>query len=215
MTGRGPARWAAVAGAVVVLATAAPPASAHNYVVGTDPEDGATAADPVTEVSVTFNDVLLDMGGDSTVVDVTGPDGRHYATACPELSGEVVSAPVELSGAGEYTVAWRVVSADGHPVSGDFTFDHDPPSGADGATGTEAPVCGTSAAGSPSSGPDGTAGPDETATPSTAAIVAVALGTALLGGAVVLVVLRAGRRRAAGGSDGGRDVGPDGGSPPA
>lgn len=193
MSRRGLARSAALVGVVVALATAAPTASAHNYVVGTDPEQGAAVAGPVTDVSVTFDDVLLDMGGDSTVVDVTGPDGRHYATACPDLAGEVVSAPVALGGAGEYTVAWRVVSADGHPVSGDFTFEHDPPPGTDEAAGTAAPVCGTDG-GPGTSASDGTAAADEAgAAPSAATLVAVALGTALLGGVVVLLVVRAGR----------------------
>ncbi|WP_308221164.1 copper resistance protein CopC [Isoptericola sp. S6320L] len=164
--------------------------------MGTDPEEGATVTADLDEVSVTFNDVLLDMGGQSTVVDVTGPDGGHYATACPQISGAEVSAPVELGGPGEYTVDWRVVSADGHPVSGELTFEYAPPSGTDQAPGAVDPACGATGDGQDGAGaPAGTAGPGEAeAAPSAGVVVAVALGAALLGGVVVLVVVRAGRR---------------------
>jgi copper resistance protein C len=93
-------------------------------------------------------------------------------------------------------VAWRVVSADGHPISGDFTFDHAPPAGADEAAGAAGPRCAVAAGPGPDGPPGaGDAGDAEPAgaQPSAGVIVAVALGTALLGGAVVLVIVLAGR----------------------
>ncbi|WP_402462301.1 copper resistance CopC family protein [Isoptericola aurantiacus] len=208
MSARGLARSAALVGAAVALCvTAAPTASAHNFVVGTDPEDGATATSPVDEVSVTFNDVLLDMGGESTVVDVTGPDGSHYATDCPVISGPEVSVPVELGAAGEYTVSWRVVSADGHPISGDFTFDHEPADEASPDAGVAEPVCGgvSGSAGDDAegSGDSGAATdvPDQASSDAVSApvLAGIVVGVALLAGAGVLVALRLGRRRGPGG----------------
>nr|WP_246256153.1 copper resistance CopC family protein [Isoptericola halotolerans] len=182
----------------------APPASAHNYVVSTDPAEDEDATTAVEEVSVTFNDVVLDLGRDATTVDVTGPDGRHHAVACPELSDETVSVPVELGGPGEYRVAWRIVSADGHPVSGDFTFTYTPPSGTDEAAGAAGPVCAPAGAGTgeaeDAQGDQSTSG----STPPAGVLIAVAGGTVLLGVAVVLALVVAGRqhrRRQDGASD--------------
>ena len=48
-----------------------------------------------------------------------------------------------LTVAGTYVVAWRVVSADGHPTSGRYTFAYAP----NGSTGTTAPATTSSSSG--------------------------------------------------------------------
>ncbi|WP_414172829.1 copper resistance CopC family protein [Clavibacter tessellarius] len=95
-----------------------------------------------SEVTLTFNDVILDLGapggdaggssaaaGGSSIVQVTGPDGQgtHFETGCAVNAGRAVTVPVALGGSGEYTVTWRVVSADGHPVSDSIAFTYQAP----------------------------------------------------------------------------------------
>ncbi|PZR53215.1 copper resistance protein CopC [Xylanimonas oleitrophica] len=215
-----------MAGSLAVTVAAAGPASAHNYVVGTVPAAGQATSEPVDQVSVTFNDVLLDLDGNGTgtALEVTGPDGTHHETSCPVILDRTVSASAALGEGGTYTVVWRVVSADGHPISGDFTFDYQPPEGVTPVAGTSGPACG--AEGEPEAADDGT-GADEpgsaggdgaaeagdgtsgdatpSASPATAqvddgtvplgAVLAIAGGTVVLAGAAVLVALRLLRRR--------------------
>ena len=73
-------------------------------------------------------DALLDFE-DTAVMDVIGPDGRHYATACATVSGATVEVPATLGAAGAYTVEWQAVSTDGHPISGEFGFTWAPADG--------------------------------------------------------------------------------------
>jgi hypothetical protein len=117
------------------------------------------------------------------VLIVTGPDAstRHSETACPRVDGRTVSAAVTLGASGRYTVTWRVVSADGHPVSDTFTFTfHRAPGTAPAAGSASGPACGGGAA--TAAGGSGTAGSSTAVSP----VVWVLLG---VGGALVLVLL--------------------------
>jgi copper resistance protein C len=54
---------------------------------------------------------------------VTAPDGAEISTGDAAVTGNRVVATVgRPTSAGDYTVAWRVVSDDGHPVDGQFTY---------------------------------------------------------------------------------------------
>ena len=122
------------------LSIAAMPALAHNYPVASSPAEGETVVEQPGVVSLTTNDELLDLG-DGASLDVLGSDGRHYASECASLDGATVSAPAALGEPGEYTVHWRVVSTDGHPISGEFAFDWQPAAGVELAEGLDEPAC--------------------------------------------------------------------------
>lgn len=146
---------AATAGLAAALALALLPAvaaSAHDYLVGSDPAADSTVTAPPSTVTLTFNDRVLDLAGDgsSTLLTVTGPDAatRHFETGCATVADRNVSAPVALGGAGSYTVTYQIVSADGHTVSNSYAFAYQPPAGAAEAAGTEKTACGA-AAGTP------------------------------------------------------------------
>nr|WP_280360763.1 copper resistance protein CopC [Nocardia wallacei] len=103
-----------------LAALSAGPAAAHSAVIATDPADGAQLAAGPARVSLTFNENLQPSFPSLTVV---GPDGNRWDKGQPEVSGPAVSVAVgELGPAGQYTIAYRVTSADGHPVSGTRTF---------------------------------------------------------------------------------------------
>ncbi|MFE1250686.1 copper resistance protein CopC [Streptomyces sp. NPDC058766] len=111
-------------GAVLVLLLGgAGPASAHAALRSTDPGDGSVVQRAPRHVTLTFTESvgLLD---DS--FRVFGPDQRRVRTGeAAHADGRSDTARVGLPGKlarGTYTVAWRVVSADSHPVSGAFTF---------------------------------------------------------------------------------------------
>ncbi|MET7769229.1 copper resistance CopC family protein [Nocardia sp. NPDC005366] len=99
---------------------AAGPAAAHSAPVASVPEDGATVDTGPARVSVTFNEALQPNFPSLTVV---GPDGNLWSKGQPEVDGKTVSVEVGALGpVGEYTIAFRVTSADGHPVRGSRTF---------------------------------------------------------------------------------------------
>ncbi|MEU1939049.1 copper resistance protein CopC [Streptomyces coeruleorubidus] len=108
---------------LVLLLAGAVPASAHAALRGTDPDDGSVVQRAPRHLTLTFTESvgLLD---DS--FRVFGPDQRRVPTGeAQHADGRSDTARVALSGRlaqGTYTVAWRVVSADSHPVSGAFTF---------------------------------------------------------------------------------------------
>lgn len=136
---------AAAIGVGLVLATAgATAASAHDTLESTDPAKGSTVKS-LSSVALTFSADPLGTDG-ATIIQVIGPDKKYYETACPDLNGPVVASPVALGGAGTYEVLWRVVSSDGHPISGSYTFAYAPDGAATpAAAGSAKPVCGPAA----------------------------------------------------------------------
>lgn len=96
------------------------PAAAHSAVTSVSPETGAQVATGPEQVSITFNEPLQSSFASLTVV---GPDGNLWSKGEPTVTGSTISVPVGALGpAGAYTVAYRVTSADGHPVSGTSEF---------------------------------------------------------------------------------------------
>jgi methionine-rich copper-binding protein CopC len=112
---------AVVATLLVAMALAgAGIASAHAVRIATDPAADTELATGPQRVSATFNEKLQPQFAAMTVV---GPDGNLWSTGDPQVEGAIISIAVRpLGPAGSYTVNYRVTSADGHPVSGSWSF---------------------------------------------------------------------------------------------
>ncbi|MFD0200086.1 MULTISPECIES: copper resistance CopC family protein [Saccharothrix] len=110
-----------VAGAVV-LGTATP-AFAHNVLVSSDPKDGAQLESGPTTITLTF-DQPVQAGEKFNTITVTGPEGTRWeADGEPTVKNNSVVFPVRpLGPAAEYAVGYRILSADGHPVTGSLKF---------------------------------------------------------------------------------------------
>ncbi len=105
---------------VTALTLSASPAAAHSVVLSSSPEDGEQIAQAPERVSVTFNESIQEQFASMTLV---GPDGNLWSEGDPVVDGATVSVAVDgLGPAGEYTIAFRVTSTDGHPVSGTRVF---------------------------------------------------------------------------------------------
>jgi copper transport protein len=100
---------------------AAGPAAAHAGLEATDPPAGARLDEAPEEATITFSEPVQAPDGAVRVHDATGrrlpvgdlqreDGGRTLRVALPELED------------GGYVLAWRVVSADGHPVGSGVTF---------------------------------------------------------------------------------------------
>ncbi|MFD5175779.1 copper resistance protein CopC [Nocardia sp. NPDC058379] len=109
-----------IAGLFAAMFAAAGTASAHSGAVSSVPEDGSTVEVGPARASITFNEELQQNFPSLTVV---GPDGRLWSKGKALVEGRTVSVELgELGPVGEYTLAFRVTSADGHPVSGTRHF---------------------------------------------------------------------------------------------
>ncbi len=105
-------------GAALLLGAA--PAWAHSKLEVSSPADGASVATPPSRVSLTFNE---DVQAGFTVMTLIGPDGKDYHSGNVTETDETVTVgALPLGPAGVYQIGYRVVSADGHPVSGKTSF---------------------------------------------------------------------------------------------
>jgi copper resistance protein C len=201
-------RWRAVlaslAAAALVLA-AAGPASAHDSLVSSSPADGQTVATVPDSIVLTMNEAAVAVG---TRVVVSGPDGE-VQQGRPRLSKNTVEQALEPSApAGRYTVTWRVTSADGHPVSGTFSFtasaaaaptSSGPPSSAPGTASASAPTTAPGQTDTPVSGPTSGISTGESGQSGTSWAVWLVLAVLVLAGAGATAV-RLGRGRGDDGS---------------
>jgi copper transport protein len=109
-------------GLLVLLALAVLPASAsaHAVLVTTIPAADAIEQEVPKRVTLTFNEGISRVGSQ---VQVIGPDGARYDTGTPAVRGKVVSVAVAPDlPPGTSTVAWTVISSDGHRISSAFAF---------------------------------------------------------------------------------------------
>jgi MYXO-CTERM domain-containing protein len=109
-------------GALAVLAlTVLPgsPASAHAALQSSDPKADTTVTQPLTQVTLTFNQAVKQQFSE---VKVTGADGVVYGDgAARSVDANLIQAVKPLP-AGAVTIVWRTVSADGHSIQGQFAF---------------------------------------------------------------------------------------------
>lgn len=124
-------------------------AQAHTDLVSSEPATGATRGVPPTRIQLTFSEAL-----DEEFANVTVAVGTRKAVRLqPKVRGSMVTVLPDVNGTttgrslNRWRVAYRVVSADGHPVTGTITFAVAGP-----ARGQDLPAA------RPSSTPTGTAG---------------------------------------------------------
>ncbi|WP_370619813.1 copper resistance CopC family protein [Mumia qirimensis] len=105
--------------AVGLLLVSSPTATGHAVLVSTSPADGSTVATLPAEVVMTFNENVTT----PAYVVVEAPDGTKVTSGEARTDGTAVRAPLDDAGiAGEYRASYRVVSADGHPITGSVYF---------------------------------------------------------------------------------------------
>lgn len=122
------------AAAITLFAVA--PAAAHTELESSDPANGATLQTAPEQVSLTFGEDLLAEGDKLVAKDDTGVQvslGPSQVRG-PELSATWPS----TADAGTYTVSYRAVAEDGHPLEGRITFTIATESAAPQATPTPA-----------------------------------------------------------------------------
>jgi copper transport protein len=127
----------AMVGALGVLVVGAVVASAHATLLSTSPAQSATypSGKPPPSVSVTFDEAV---DATTSSIHVYGSKGKAVpgATVPKAVTTAHVLAPLPHVGDGTFVVVWHIVSDDGHPEQGAFTFT------VGAATGTSANIGG-------------------------------------------------------------------------
>lgn len=114
-------KFIAVAGACVLasLILGSAPAYAHAALVSTDPGNGAQVAKAPAVVTLTFSENIAT----PAFIVVTAPDGSRVKTGKATVLDHTISSTLPaVDFKGRYSVSFRVVSADSHPVEGSTSF---------------------------------------------------------------------------------------------
>jgi copper transport protein len=112
---------AALAILVGVFALGTTAASAHATLESSSPSDGQSVLTSPSEIRITFSEAVTTISGGLSVLDA---DGKTVDVGNSEIvGGRTLVAPLsETLSDGTYVTTYRVLSADGHPVSGSLLF---------------------------------------------------------------------------------------------
>lgn len=180
--------------ACLALLLGAAPAFAHTRLESSNPADGSRIAGSLDSVSLQFNE---DIQADFATLNVVGPDGTQYQMGVVSAAGGQISTAVSpLGPTGEYHIAYRVVSDDGHPITGRVAFTLTAP-GPGGALPTPSAVLPSAAEPAPVPAPVTAAVDPQAADQQSegAPIWPWLVGAVVLVGAGATVALRLGRQR--------------------
>lgn len=116
---------AALVAAAFAVFTAASPALAHNSLTKAVPDKNATVTKSPAAIELSF---LQTVDAKFLTIVVTDAQKQKVPVGAAEADGKKATLPItgELAD-GAYTVAYRVVSEDGHPVQGSYEFTVDAP----------------------------------------------------------------------------------------
>ncbi|MET0931091.1 MAG: copper resistance protein CopC [Aeromicrobium sp.] len=96
------------------------PAIAHAALVGSDPADGSSLPAAPPSITFTFNENVAQ----PAYVAIAAPDGTQVeVTDISAIDDRVTATVADVDQRGTYSASFRVVSADGHPVTGTLTYD--------------------------------------------------------------------------------------------
>jgi copper transport protein len=113
----------ALALALVALALVPASAFAHATLQATMPERGAKLDTPPSQVEFRFDEAVEASFGALRVFDSKGNEVQDGKAFHPDGKGAEIAVKLKPGlGDGTYTATYRVVSADGHPVSSGFVF---------------------------------------------------------------------------------------------
>ena len=115
---------ATAAVAVAAALALAAPASAHDEIVSSTPAADEQLTAAPEEVVLTFSNNLLSLDGNTgaamTVIDDAGKD---WVAGDPVVAADTLTVPLQSDMPnGSYDVTWKVVSSDGHPTDGEYSF---------------------------------------------------------------------------------------------
>ena len=114
---------ASILALVTSVTLTALPATSHEQLVDQEPKSGQVLEAGIAEVRLSFSDDLisLDNSAGSEIV-ILDENQNPVNNGCAVIDARTAIARADIDTPGTYQVGWRVVSGDGHPISGSFSF---------------------------------------------------------------------------------------------
>lgn len=114
-------RMAAASSLVILGMGLMSPAQAHDELVSSTPEQNSFLQEAPQDIELTYSGELTQVEG-ATQVRVTDSEGKELTNGAPVVKGKTVTQKIAGHGTNDdtYSVTWRVVSADGHPIQGSY-----------------------------------------------------------------------------------------------
>jgi copper transport protein len=127
-----------IAGSLLIVIGASSPGFAHARLISSQPTGGATISEAPSEIVLEFSErIEASFGG----VQLFDPSGNRVESVEPQIAGSTVRMALpELPGTGDYTVLFRIISGDSHPVESRFAFAYQPPEPQPSASPTSSPT---------------------------------------------------------------------------
>jgi copper transport protein len=104
---------------IATLLAFASPASAHAELLSTTPSYGADLANSPKLIQLLFNEGIKPVSGGLRLVR---EDSTQISTGTPRTIANGFEVAIPTLEPGAYVFGWRIVSDDGHPLRGAFTF---------------------------------------------------------------------------------------------
>jgi len=111
-----------------LTALSMPVSSAHGEIISSYPKQFTNVNPIPTQVWIEFDGNLQTLAGQQiNTIEVIDSTGYAMNTGDPVISGGRITTQLsDQSAPGVFTVKYRIVSEDGHPVEGSYTFNASP-----------------------------------------------------------------------------------------
>lgn len=96
-------------------------ASAHDQLISSSPVEGEEFEQAPTEATLRFSAEMIEIGAEIALQNVDTAETVELPDAF-EIDYDTLTQPLPELPAGAYAINWRVVSQDGHPISGTINF---------------------------------------------------------------------------------------------
>ena len=119
--------WARALSALLALGfltlTGLAPAQAHDELVSSNPTSGQVLEAAPDQLELIYSGDIMELEG-ANQVRVTDSSGQEIQQGEPKVQGKTLTQRLTASDRADetYTVTWRVVSSDGHPIQGRFSY---------------------------------------------------------------------------------------------
>ncbi|WP_339226059.1 copper resistance protein CopC [Oceanobacillus sp. FSL K6-2867] len=105
--------------AVLLITCFSTSAFAHSHLHGSNPADGDVVTEPLEEIVLEFEGQIEE----GSIIEVTTTDGEAVEIEDIVIGdGTLTGMVAEPLANDEYQVTWSIISADGHPLEGEFSF---------------------------------------------------------------------------------------------